>query len=321
VLFALVAGFIFSSVAGYMAGLVGSSNNPISGVTIATVLSISLILLALLGSQIDFAVDVSRATAAAATAILVGGVVACAAALAGDNLQDLKAGYIVGATPYKQQAMQILGVIAGAIVIAPVLQLLFSAYGLGDVFPRAGMDAAEALKAPQATLMSSVAYGVFRRDLPWTMIWVGALIAVAIIVIDKILEARGSTFRTPVLAVAVGIYLPLELSVPIFFGGIIAWAVARRVRRSAASFGGAVDEAVEHASRRGLLLASGMITGEALVGILLAIPFAAAQSTDVLALAPEGFAPIASVLGVIFFVIFCIWLYRASVGRSDSIKT
>jgi uncharacterized oligopeptide transporter (OPT) family protein len=148
------------------------------------------------------------------------------------------------------------------------------------------------------------------------MIWVGALIAVAIIVIDKVLEARGSTFRAPVLAVAVGIYLPLELSVPIFFGGIIAWAVARRVRRTDATEPGGADEAVEHASRRGLLLASGMITGEALVGIILAIPFAAAQSTDVLALAPEGFEPVASVLGVIFFVLFCIWLYRASIGRN-----
>ena len=114
VLFALVAGFLFSSVAGYMAGLVGSSNNPISGVTIATVLAISLIFLALLGSSIDFAMDTERATVAAAAAILVGGVVCCAAAIAGDNMQDLKAGQIVGATPIKQQIMQIIGVVAAA---------------------------------------------------------------------------------------------------------------------------------------------------------------------------------------------------------------
>ncbi|MEE8116634.1 MAG: oligopeptide transporter, OPT family, partial [Gemmatimonadales bacterium] len=145
VAFALVAGFLFSSVAGYMAGLVGSSNNPISGVTIATILTISLLLLWLLGGQIDFLVDATKATAAAATAILVGGVVCCAAAIAGDNMQDLKAGRIVGATPYKQQIMQILGVVAAALVVAPVLQLLYTAYGMGDVFPRGGMDASEAL--------------------------------------------------------------------------------------------------------------------------------------------------------------------------------
>lgn len=314
VIFSLLAGFIFSSVAGYMAGLVGSSNNPISGVTIATILSTSLILLVLLGSQIDFAIDASKATAAAATAIMVGAVVACAAAIAGDNLQDLKAGYLVGATPVKQQIMQIIGVVAAAIVIAPVLQLLFTAYGLGDVFPRAGMDASEALKAPQATLMSSVAEGVFTRNLPWTMIWIGVAIAVAIIVYDKFLEARGSTFRAPVLAVAVGIYLPIELTVPIFVGGMIAWAVTRRVNAAFAADPDRASVERAEASQRGLLFSSGLITGEALVGILLAVPFAATQSTDVLRLAPEGFETVATGLGLVGFILFSTWLYRVAKG-------
>jgi putative OPT family oligopeptide transporter len=310
VLFALLAGFLFSSVAGYMAGLVGSSNNPISGVTIATVLSISLILLVLLGSQIDFQVDTVKATAAAATAILVGAVVCCAAAIAGDNMQDLKAGQIVGATPYKQQIMQMVGVAAAAVVVAPVLTLLFNAYGLGDVFPRAGMDAGEALKAPQATLMSSVADGVLTRNLPWNMIWIGVVIAVAIIALDKVLEARGSTFRAPVLAVAVGIYLPLELTVPIFLGGMIAFA-ARRVLKGR----GASDDEIKRSEGRGLLFASGLITGEALVGILLAVPFAIKESTDAIRIAPEGFEPIADVLGVLGLVFFCLWLYRVASQR------
>ncbi len=305
VLFALVAGFLFSAVAGYMAGLVGSSNNPISGVTIATVLSISVILLVLLGSQIDFLIEGSKATAAAATAILVGAVVCCAAAIAGDNMQDLKAGQIVGATPYKQQIMQIVGVGAAAIAIAPVLSLLFNAYGLGDVLPRAGMDASEALKAPQATLMSSVADGVFQRNLPWNMIIIGVAIAIVVIVLDKYLEKRGG-FRAPVLAVAVGIYLPIELTVPIFIGGVVAYLANRAMRAS-----GADEEAVEGAGRRGLLFASGLITGEALVGIILAIPFALKESTDALRLAPvEGFDTIADILGVAGLVFFTLWLYR-----------
>ncbi|RMH68504.1 MAG: oligopeptide transporter, OPT family [Bacteroidetes bacterium] len=307
VVFALVAGFLFASVAGYMAGLVGSSNNPISGVTIATVLTISLILLALLGAEIDFVVDTSRATAAAATAILVGAVVCCAAAIAGDNMQDLKAGQIVGATPYKQQIMQVVGVAAAALAIAPILQLLFSAYGLGTVLPREGMDLSEALQAPQATLMSSVADGVLRGGLPWSMVLIGALIAVAIIAADRVLAARGAAFRMPVLAVAVGIYLPLELSVPIFAGGLVAFFAGRALRRQGAS-----PETRRKAGRHGLLFASGLITGEALVGILLAIPFAAAQDTDVLRLMPEGLVGLTEAFGVAAFLLFGLWLYRVA---------
>lgn len=312
--FALLAGFLFASVAGYMAGLVGSSNNPISGVTIATILSTSLLLLWVLGSQINFAVDAMQATTAAATAILVGAVVCCAAAIAGDNMQDLKAGYLVGATPFRQQIMQVVGVVAAALALAPILDLLFQAYGLGDIFPREGMDPSQALQAPQATLMSSVADGVFRQDLPWNMITIGALIAAAIIALDKYLERRGAAFRAPVLAVAVGVYLPLELTVPIFVGGLIAFLAQRSLRQRKDQIGGEVayEEAVRKAKRRGLLFASGLITGEALVGILLAIPFAAAQSTQVLALAPEGFAPVADALGLVAFGCFIAWLYRVA---------
>ena len=314
-IFSLFAGFLFSSVAGYMAGLVGSSNNPISGVTIATILATSLILLAMLGSQLDFSVDANRATSAAAAAIIVGAMVACAAAIAGDNLQDLKAGHIVGATPWKQQVMQIVGVVGSALVIAPILGLLFNAYGLGGVFPREGMDPAEMLAAPQATLMQSVAEGVFARNLEWNMIWIGALIAVAIIVYDKWLERRDSDFRAPVLAVAVGIYLPLELSVPIFAGGVIAWMAGRKVRKRATATGSDPEEAAIEAERKGLLFSSGLITGEALIGILLAIPFAYFESTDVLQIVPEGFGPYADWLGGLAAIGFCIWLYRVAVKK------
>lgn len=315
VLFSLIAGFLFSSVAGYMAGLVGSSNNPISGVTIATILATSLILLAMLGSQLDFAVDTERARAAAAAAVVVGAMVACAAAIAGDNMQDLKAGQIVGATPYKQQIMQIVGVVSAALVIAPILSLLFNAYGMGGVLPREGMSPDEMLSAPQATLMQSVAEGVFARNLEWNMIWIGAVIAVAIIILDKVLEARGSSFRTPVLAVAVGIYLPLELTVPIFIGGMIAWWAAWVVSRRAQKDGSDPEQAQKESESRGLLFSSGLITGEALIGIILAIPFAIQESTDALRIVPEGFAPYADWLGAAAAVFFIIWLYKVAVKR------
>ncbi|MHC4590615.1 MAG: OPT family oligopeptide transporter [Planctomycetota bacterium] len=155
----LIAGFLFSAVASYMAGLVGSSNNPISGVTIATLLTSALLLLAL---------GTDSATGPAA-AILIGAVVCCAAAIGGDNMQDLKAGRILGATPYKQQIMQAVGVLAAALVMAPVLSALLRAYGIGEIT----VPGQEPLEAPQASLMQSVAVGVFEMNLPWTLVWTG----------------------------------------------------------------------------------------------------------------------------------------------------
>jgi putative OPT family oligopeptide transporter len=258
----VVAGFLFSAVAGYMAGLVGSSNNPISGVTIATILSASLMLLVLLGSGGD-------ALRGAAGAILLGAVVCCAAAIAGDNMQDLKSGYLLGATPRNQQIMQMLGVAAAAITLPVVLNLLHQAYTIGS----------NELSAPQAKLMASVATGVFERNLPWTLIGVGAGIAVLVILADEFQRRRGASFRIPVLAVGVGLYLPFELDSAIMFGGLIAWAVSRS--RHLRGLAADREEGVRQAGERaGLLFASGLITGEALLGIGLAVPIALTSNPD-----------------------------------------
>ena len=225
--------------------------------------------------------------------------VCCAAAIGGDNMQDLKAGYLVGATPWKQQVMQVVGVLAAAFAIAPVLNLLHMAYGIGIERPGGG---GEPLAAPQASLMQAVSDGVFNGGLPIGMIALGMGIAVAVIVADLILEARRSAFRMPVLAVAVGIYLPIALSVPIFIGGLLSWFIHRRQT-------GAERES---ASRKGLLLAAGLITGEALVGILLAIPIAANKGDNPLALTKEG-AVLAEWPGILVLVVVMAVLFR--VGR------
>lgn len=243
----VVAGFLFAAVAGYMAGLVGSSNNPISGVTIATILFASILLLTLMGTGNEMA--------GAAGAILIGAVVCCAAAIAGDNMQDLKAGHVLGATPYKQQIMQVVGVVAGALVIPIVLNILLIGNGIGAPTP----EQPEALAAPQATLMMSVAQGIFSGGLPWTIIYIGAGVAVAIILIDQYLKSKGSSFRMPVLAVAVGLYLPFELDSSIFVGGLLAYFLTKATKG---------NKNVERGNNSGLLLASGLITGEALMGIL-----------------------------------------------------
>ena len=267
----VVAGFLFCAVSGYMTGLVGSSNNPVSGVTIATLLFASGVLLLLFG----------RDRAAGPTAaILIGAVVACAAAIAGDNLHDLKTGYLVGSTPWKQQVMLIVGTLVSALVMAPVLNLLLDAYGIGPVTAAHP----QSLTAPQATLMASVAAGVFKGGLPWLMVNLGMGVAALIIAADLWLERRGAEFRMPVLAVAIGIYLPFNLSVPIFLGGLVAFLVHRTLKRRAARGGAAEAEAWKEVEQRGILISSGLITGEALVGILMAIPIVLSGRSDVLAL-------------------------------------
>lgn len=296
----LVAGFLFSAVAGYMAGLVGSSNNPISGVTIATILTSALLLVALVGTG---------SAIGPSAAILIGAVVACAAAIAGDNMQDLKAGRLLGATPVKQQVMQVVGVVSAAFVMAPVLTLLLSAYGIGA--PTATHP--NPLAAPQATLMAAVAGGVFGEGLPWAMVLWGMAVAAAIIAFDVYLERRGAEFRTPVLAVAVGIYLPLELSSAIFIGGVIAWIAGRyHARRTAVAqerLQAPLTDARDTGDRHGLLFAAGLITGEALVGILLAIPIVIAGSGDVLAFWGEHSSPWP---GVALLLLLLYLLYRVA---------
>ncbi len=280
----MVAAFLFSAVAGYMAGLVGSANSPISGITIATVLTASFLLLLFLGSE---------QSAGPAAAIVIAAVVSCAAAIAGDTMQDLKAGRLVGATPYKQQLMQWLGVLAAALVLAPTLTLLRDAYGIG--VPTAAHP--QPLKAPQASLMAEVAKSVFVGGIPWHMVGVGVGLALALILLDLWLQRRGSSFRTPVLAVAVGLYLPFELSVPIVLGGVAGWAVERITRRRSEE-------------RQGLLLAAGLITGEAVVGILVAIPIVVAADPEVLAL---GLSP-SPLLGLGLFLVV-VAAFGTAVGR------
>lgn len=269
----MIFGFLFSSVAAYMAGIVGSSNNPISGVTIATILFSSFLLLLLLGKE---------SSVGASAAIMIGAVVCCAAAIGGDNLQDLKTGHIVGATPWKQQVMQIIGTVSSAMVLGLVLDILHTAYTIGS----------PTLSAPQATLMKSVAEGVFNGNLPWLMVGLGVIIGIVIILIDIRQKNIGSSFRVPILAVAVGIYLPIELTIPIFAGGMMSHI-------------GKIYRSNQNSKKNGLLIASGLITGEALIGISVALPIFLSGEKDWW---PQisGF----EFLGPILFLLVIIWFFR-----------
>jgi putative OPT family oligopeptide transporter len=293
----IVTGFLFVSVSAYMAGIVGSSNNPVSGLTIATILFAALVLVFLLGADSPIG---------AVATIMIGAVVCAAACIGGDNLQDLKCGYMLGATPWKQQLMLAVGGVSSALILAPVLSLLVQAYGLGvptEAHPNP-------LLAPQANLMASVANGIFGGELPWTMIGIGAAVGAVIIVLDEVLIKSGSSFRTPVLACAVGIYLPVELSVPIFAGGLLAHVVERVLKP------GDAEGALEKIHQKGTLFSAGLITGEALMGIFMAIPIVATGAPDVLAL-PESIR-LGGWLGLLMLVMVAVLLYRLAVRQENS---
>ncbi len=272
-----LAAFLFSAVAGYMAGLVGSSNNPISGVTIATILFSSLLFLFIMGDN----------PLAPAIAIFIGAVVCCAAGIAGDNMQDLKAGYLLGATPWKQQIAQMVGVVAAALFIAPILGLIHNAYGIGVVTEKHQ----DPLPAPQATLMASVVEGVFGNNLPLDMVFIGAAIAICVILLDNYLKKKRSSFRTPVLAVAVGIYLPMELATPILIGGLTSYMVSKQNQGS---------------QDRGILFGAGIISGEAIMGLLLAIPIIITGKKDFLAIVerPIDYLGLLLMIGVVASIFY-----------------
>ena len=203
-----------------------------------------------------------------------------------------------------QQIMQMVGVIAAALSLPLVLQLLNSAYGIGS----------DTLPAPQAALMESVAVGIFQGGLPWNMVYIGMGLGVLIILADQYQAARKSDFRIPVLAVAVGLYLPFELDSAIMVGGVIAWLVSRYQARNAPQKSGDLEAAKANSNNSGLLFASGLITGEALIGIILAIPIAIYQDTEILALLDQ---PLGSYAGLLVIIGICYWLYNIARREFD----
>lgn len=318
----LVIGFICASIGGYMAGIVGSSANPISGITIGAILIMSFLLVLVLGTDVEFGVATKETLSLSAMVILIGAVVAVCASFGCDNLQDLKSGQILGATPWKQQATLIVGAIAGGMVVAPIMELLYDAYGMGGVFPREGMDPSHALAAPQATLMASVAQGIFEQTLDWDLVLIGVGVSVAVLLLDQMILAKNkSSYRLSVLAVSLGIYLPMDVVLPLVTGGILSYCAKRAVEKQKAVLSESSYKALKKKTERhGLLFSAGMIAGDALIGILLAIPFAAYQDTNVLAVVDSGFNQTATVLGALVFAAFCYCLYMIGSRAKEKVQ-
>ena len=224
VVYIVIAGFVFGSIAAYFAGLVGATNTPGSGLLMAALLLLSVILLLFLNPILHFSVQLNQASLAAALVVSVCSFIGIAVIMTGEATQVYKAGQIIGATPWKQQVVLLGSVVVSALVIPLVLVLLFNAYGIGGVFPHPGMLHSEMLSAPQAGLVAAVAQGVFSHQLPWNMIFIGVLVAGVGIVVDEVLK-RLFSLRLPVLAVGLGIYLPMSASMPVVIGGLFSYAV------------------------------------------------------------------------------------------------
>jgi putative OPT family oligopeptide transporter len=246
---------------------------------------------------------------------MVCSVVGAAITISNDTMQDLKAGQIVGATPWKQQVMLIVGVVVAAFVIAPVLELLFNAYGMGGIFPHPGMPRADMLAAPQAGLMAAVLQGVFAHKLAWAMLISGGVIAVIAICIDEWLKPRG--LRLPVLAIGLGIYLPLNSSMPIVVGGFISYFATRAVKKRIGAKRFSTDKAVRKQLHRTLLAACGIVAGASIMGVILAIPFAIARNANVLSIVGPNFVDYANVLGFAASVWVCWWLFRTVTKKAS----
>ena len=307
VAYVVLMGFFVSTVCGYMAGLIGSSNSPLSGIGILVVIGAALLLVAFVKPYLP----PEAGKALVAFALFTTSVVFTVAAIANNNLQDLKTGQLVDATPWKQQVALIIGVIAGAAVIPPVLDLVNHAYGFAGA---PGVDPAHALPAPQAGLISALAQGVIQNNIDWGLISIGALIGVGLIVLNAVLAATTKHVRLPPLAVGLGIYLPTQSTLMVVVGAVVGWYFDRRAERSSKT------EAIK---QLGVLLASGLIVGESVIGVVIAAIVAFSGKPAPLALVSPGFADAAMWIGGIVFALSVVVLYRwlfrlAQAGKAEA---
>ena len=311
-------GFMVAAACGYMAGLVGSSASPISGIAVISILAVSLIFISI-GQAQGVLHNPQHVQFFTALALFCSSVVVAIAAISNDNLQDLKTGWLLSATPWKQQIALIIGCVVGALVIPPVLELLYDAYGFIGSMPRADMDTSQALAAPQASLMITIAQGLFAHTLDWTYIMIGIATGIAAIVLDRLLN-RFYQLQLPPLAIAMGLYLPPSIATALFVGALISWIVKKRIQAVAKHTNTDSKPLLENAERQGTLFASGLIVGESLVGVVLAMIIVASVgaggSDTPLALVGPEFALPAKLIGITALVAMCMLFIKRALKRS-----
>lgn len=288
--YTIIAGFVFCVITAYFSGMVGVTASPGSSVVIASLLIITFILYLILHLSGD-ATNYQQVQACEGVAIICTAVITGMAAISNDNMQDLKVGYILGATPWKQQLMLLIGVVCASLIISPVMQMLFNAYGIAGVVPRPGMDPNLSLPAPPAAAIAALSKAVFHEQIPWSMLSLGALIVFLLFFVNLRLSRYGKAIS--LLGVAIGIYLPISSSIPLFLGSFIAWSLRRK-----------------KGSHRNVLLSSGLISGAALMDVFLAIPLSLLHRPGALQIAPVYWQPYAVVLSVIAVLLLAYWMHQ-----------
>ena len=312
---AVLMGFFVAAACAYMAGLVGTSSSPISGIGILGIIVASLVMYALCTSFGIFDLPGGEKFATA-TAIFTTSIIMAIACISNDNMQDLKTGYLVGATPWRQQVALLLGCVVGALAIAPVLNLLYEAYGFPGALPRPDMDPSQALAAPQAALMTTIAQGIFSSQLAWEYIYLGMGLGVLLVIVNQLLKQHTSNLCLPPLAVGMGIYLPPSLQTPLVIGAIMGYFLNKKLKENKG------EEGLQNGMRRGTLFASGLIVGESLIGVALAgiivVSVTGGGSDSPLALVGNDFADTAEFLGLVVFLVTLAIFGKTVLGNKNN---
>lgn len=302
--YVLIIGFLFSVITGYLSGMVGVTASPGSAVIIAGMLFAAWILLTLLHHLVTIPLTNKQIQAAEAITIIIGSVITGIAAIANDNTQDLKVGQLVGATPWKQQVMLLLGVVVSALIIPPIMQILFDVYGIAGVMPHPGMDPSQSLPAPTAALIAAITEAVFRSTLPWTMMSIGAGIIGLLLLVNRF-SRISYFFRLSFLGIAIGIYLPLSSSVPLFIGGMISLFTQIYLNKIPKT----TEEKIKR-KQNGVLIACGLVAGSTIIDVFLAIPFSLLHSPDALKLLSDAWYPYEVILGILSTLVLSFWMQQ-----------
>lgn len=313
---ALLIGFLVAAACGYMAGIIGSSSSPISGISILSIIVISVIFLAL-GRNLGLFDLENGGKFLTALALFTVSVIVSIAAISNDNLQDLKTGFLVKATPWRQEVALIIGCVVGAMVIAPVLELLYEAYGFTGALPREGMDHSLALGAPQATLITAISQSIFSDKIEWTYFVIGLVLGGSVIALDILLKKMTKgRMSIPPLAIGFGIYLPATICTPLFIGAILSWLSCKYLKRKYRSKD-EQEKSLKQSLHSGTLLSSGFIIGESIIGVIIAtiicVSITNGGSEAPLAIDLSSWNIPTSLIGLLIFICGTYYLYLKTI--------
>lgn len=308
ILYILIAGFIFSVITAYFSGMVGVTASPGSSIVIAGILFAAWMLLSLMTKALPLPLSVDQIAAAQAVVIVIASIVTGIAAIANDNSQDLKVGQLVGSTPWKQQFMLLFGVVISALVIPPVMQMMFDVYGIAGVMPHPGMDMSKSLPAPTAAMLAAITGAVFSHGLPWSVMNAGAMVIFGLIMLRRLLNLE-RWFHMSLLGVAIGMYLPVTSSLALLVGGIIAKLSEKRLEKQSLT-------PTQRLLRKqvGTRIACGLVAGSALMDVLLAIPFSIQHSADAWRIVTESWE---QGIGVVLSLMVMFGLAMWIIGRVE----